>query len=118
MNTYKMTPIEEILARQIGHFYLDKQGELSEENCRKAIKELKGIGISFIHFDESTFTLDICLYRPGVLIGEKGNNIEALLGKYLNKENEKTIKIHIIEDKLQDFLFSFTYMFDDGNEDF
>ena len=88
----KKTPIERDIARAIGYFY--KKDERKEE--------LEKVNISFLSFDNGILTLVVS--RPGILIGRKGENIDALR-KYLREgdftKDVKISSINIIESDIE-----------------
>lgn len=85
------------VARQIGYFYLDKNGG----DLPKATKELESLRISKIELTDATITIH--LGRPGLIIGRKGANFEAL-EKHLGKK----ISIYEAEHWL-DYLIPYVY---------
>ncbi len=75
------------IAREIGLFYLEKNGG----DFKKTEEEIGILQISKIEIGNPDRIVIITTGRPGVLIGKRGQNIEAL-EKHLSR------KIHIIED--------------------
>jgi hypothetical protein len=127
MEYRKMTDIERNIAREIGYYYLDKympkfddnafpltpeQIELYHSAYDKANKDISLLQITAIEFNEEENIVYIKLHRPGVLIGERGNNIDGITNK-LKKEINPTIEIKIIEDKLNDNLYVHDYSDDE-----
>jgi hypothetical protein len=114
----KLTEKEQMLARDIGYFYLDKyynnkiEGpEEYYEAYGNTYKDIQKLGITQILYDEDTSKLTIVLHRPGILIGEKGNNLYEL-ERYLQKKEPKLI-IKIMEDRLNDYLYPEPFLGDD-----
>lgn len=100
------TEEEKMILCNIGHFYVHKYIEKNKDgNLEKAYKdaydELKILNIKRIIVKENT----IILYtnRPGILIGAKGSNIEAL--EHYLENNKINKKIKIVEERLDDHLF-------------
>lgn len=77
----KPTPEQELVAYKISDFYLRKH-EHNYENAGNAVSQLN---ITDIQVKEDK--ISIYLSRPGLLIGRKGQNIEALQ-IFLNKPIE------------------------------
>ena len=61
-------------AGKIGQFYLEKRNFDYDETA----EDLERLRIANIEFDETKKELKISLSRPGLLIGQKGKNIEDL----------------------------------------
>jgi predicted metal-dependent RNase len=118
MGYRKMTDIEKNIAREIGYYYLDKympefdEIDLYHSAYDKANKDISLLQITAIEFNEEENIVYIKLHRPGVLIGERGNNIDGITNK-LKKEINPTIEIKIIEDKLNDNLYVHDYSDDE-----
>ena len=85
------------IAQKIGQYYLKKHNG-SYDACADAIDALR---ISKIEVDETS--VSITTARPGMLIGVKGNNIDAL-SQFL--DGGIGLKIKVIEDRdtLRDYL--------------
>jgi len=114
---------EKAVCREIGYFYLNKyQQELEKENLsvgkiinklyEKTYETISNLGItnvSFLHTKDTVngdlYSVTIYLNRPGVFIGEKGLNKEAIT-EHL-KENLKisNLNIHIVEDNIVTYLY-------------
>lgn len=89
-------------AREIGRFYLDKfQG-----NYEKAAEELLNVRITKVEIQGDK--LCITASRVGLLIGRRGQNIDAL-SKWI--EDKLHMKVHIYEDTdcLYDYLIPTNY---------
>jgi ribosomal protein S3 len=71
------------------------------EIVNKSIREL---GISRIEFENDI--ISIWLNRPGLFVGIKGWNIDAI-SKFIFNGLKREIKIKIIEDRLPDFLYQY-----------
>ena len=67
---------------EIGHFYLKKCGN-NYQAAQKEVESLKITNIEKVNDD----TINITLARPGLLIGRKGQNIEALVDHLKKKIN-------------------------------
>ena len=90
----------QMLAIAIGQYYLD----LSKGDYAKAIKDINQLGITKLDIKNNKFY--ITLSRPGILIGRRGHNIDALQS-YLSLNRNKEIKIHIIEEKITPWLIPY-----------
>jgi len=92
MKGYKMSDFEKDfeVARSIGYFYEKKYND-----TQKSLNEINMVGINNIEVVGEK--VKITTTRPGILIGAKGSNIEALQ-KHL-EENCQIKSIRIIEDK-------------------
>ena len=110
----KYTEIEKRIARDIGLFCFKK-----DESVTNALNELKLLNITDLAVEDmdDDIRVTITLGRPGLLIGCNGTNIEALQ-KYLSEKNEKTVKIHIVENCLSDYLTAFNVFAHDFNYDY
>lgn len=86
---------EKKIAREIGYFIYEK----NKFSICEAIKELKYYGIKEIKLKGDKLT--IRLSRPGLLIGKKGENIEAL-------KNKLKVIIIVEEDHLDSYMSSFS----------
>jgi hypothetical protein len=138
MPSSQLTEIEKDIARFIGYFYLEKQGKGPFENKRDpyeaACRELRELGFTQIHFTPAKKKflfrkatrpiITVHVGRPGVLIGFRGANIQAL-EQYIEKRNLAGIgrvrpRIKIIENRIQEFLESFilTASYDVYNTDY
>jgi ribosomal protein S3 len=115
----KLSDKEQTFARGIGFFYLDKyflteiiaDSKEYYEAYAKTHKDIQQLGITQILYDEDMCKLTIVLHRPGIFIGEKGNNLYEL-EKYLQKKEPK-LKISIVEARLNDFLYPIPYLGDE-----
>ena len=90
---------EKELFTKIGEFFLEK----NSGDFGKAQEAIELLGITRISLSSNEMT--ICLRRPGLLIGKKGERIDAL-SKYL-KPFVRTILIE--EDELVDYLTPVDY---------
>jgi KH domain len=90
----------------IGGFYYEK----NKFNVEEAYDELKLVNITKVHYDDETIVIECS--RPGILIGSKGSNIEALK-EYLTKAFGKEIKISIVENETMTYLTWFNIEPDD-----
>lgn len=101
---------EEHVLREIGWFYHN----LYSNDLNEAFESIKNLGIYKVVVDEDT--IYICLERPGLLIGVKGSNIEAL-EKHL-KEAKINQNIQVIEVRRSrlDILTSWQYAYMDFND--
>jgi ribosomal protein S3 len=103
------------VASSVGFFYY----HLDRENLEEATKSLNMLKITKIEYDEEACVAVIHLQRPGIIIGRKGKNIEALLA-YVQKQcasyfEVKSIKIVEAPEiyGLWDFAYSQDHMGDD-----
>ena len=95
------------VARLIGEFYLAQDNNSYVE----ASKSIQMLGITKIDVMGNKIT--ITLTRPGILIGRRGENIDALTA-YLSRYLEDTITINIIEERVTPCLFPYEpYSMDD-----
>ena len=99
---------EQQVLRSIGWFYHNKH----QPDTNKAFEYLMDLGIEKVVVDKKN--IYICLERPGLLIGMKGENIDALQAFLLNDGFKQ--KIAIIESRrdVKEFLTSWTYAYYDG----
>lgn len=75
----------------------------------KAIQNISSLKITNVSFDEVDNRIYITLERPGLLVGEKGYNINALM-KYLEHSlSMDDLKIKLIESRIDSHLHSFLY---------
>lgn len=104
----ELSDVAQNFLRQLGCFYHDKH----INNLNEAYKQIKELGIRTVVVDNRT--VYIVLERPGLFIGSKGSNIEAV-ERYLNDGGFIGYKIQIIEDKRppMDFLTSWQYAYFD-----
>ena len=119
MKGYKMFDFEKDLtvAREIGYFYEKKHNDQKE-----ALSEIRMVDITNIEVNEDVVTISTT--RPGILIGKRGSNIEALQ-KHL-KEKLEIKSINIKEDTracsirrhLELFSEDFSYLTDDLDVDY
>lgn len=107
-------PIKRI-ARSIGYFYQNKYSEQNHHYIRECIEMLKIHGLEM-----KGNILWITLGRPGLLIGKRGENIDALL-KYLQNDSDlKNLKIENImlkESVDLNALFSYEALYADYSYD-
>jgi len=87
-------------ASRIGYFYVS----LTQGDYKKAWEWLHDLDISNILYNKRKQSIIITLGRPGLLIGYKGKNIEALQ-KFLNKEYGCPISIKLKEEKILSALY-------------
>jgi hypothetical protein len=102
--------------RAIGHYYLDQSIEATDEypNFSKAQLTIQKLSITRVLIEGSELT--IYLGSPGMLIGERGKNIEKL-GEFLKKElNDSKLHIRIVEDNIYNYLMPIDYS--EGMHDF
>ncbi len=95
------------------YFNLNKDklsGLLSGEDYEIVNKEIRQLSISRMEFNNDILT--IYLNRPGVFIGEKGKNINAI-GEFISEEFGRKINIKIIEDRLPEFLYQYPFWLDE-----
>jgi ribosomal protein S3 len=78
---------------------------------RETEKLLMSLGITNCEYNEADNTVTITLHRPGVLIGERGKNLEAITNR-LHVVLNPGIKIKIIEDGLFSHLFAYQRLYD------
>jgi len=90
---------EKEIFTKIRHFFLER----NKGNYEEAAKTVESLGITRIEI--SLNKMRICLRRPGLLIGKKGECIDAL-SKYLKDD---TLQILIEEDELVDYLTPVDY---------
>jgi len=113
--------IEQEILHYIGNYYLDKHLKDNHDyspieidkayiECQREIVEL---GIHAICYTRTSGTpydiLTVFLERPGVLIGEKGNNLYALQF-YIESKIETRIKIEIKEYDINQYLIPMNYL--------
>ena len=89
------------IARLIGEYYLGKNAG----NYKNTEEEIRSLSITQIK--NTGNTIIITLQRPGLLIGRRGDNIEALQKFMLYKTNYS--KINIEEDKIISWLVPYDY---------
>jgi len=122
MPATKLYEIEQNIARAIGYFYLEKQGDGPFEDkwtpYNAACKELRELGLTQIHYvpgqKKTLFrkaakpAIVVHVARPGILIGAKGANIAALeqylIDLHMVPEGSR---IKIVEERIMEFLESF-----------
>lgn len=116
---------EKNMCSAIGYFYFNQS--MSKSNIKtynntkeaykdmiectdSATKSINMLGITRVGVEvdikNEIIYAKICLDRPGILIGLKGSNIEALEA-YLTKEFKMSVKIKIIEEKDIPCLYGF-----------
>lgn len=89
------------ICQKIADFYFEKNTkntELLEESHRKAVDEIKSLGVSKLFFDKKNNCLHFHLSRPGILIGQYGKNIEELQ-KFLGVQI-KILETQSVEDMI------------------
>jgi ribosomal protein S3 len=97
------------VVRRIGYFFLQK----NKMDCRKTRQEIERLGITRIEYHAKDTLIKIELARPGILIGRKGLQLQALLD-FLKQElpdNIPVSKIETDEDNLTDFLIPEDYSY-------
>jgi hypothetical protein len=121
-----MTEMEIEAARQIGWFYAGKQEhgidindalargnrEIAQMCVTNVAMIPKGTPLEDKKGLTQEHTLIISLGRPGVLIGEKGKNIDAL-ADHMSKHFKEKVAIKISEDRLYDYLYPYIPDLDD-----
>jgi ribosomal protein S3 len=93
------------LASDIGDYYLSIQEGVYKANYDKARFDIVSMGIS--NLDVKGNRVMIRLTRPGLLIGRKGSNIDAMKD-FLSKKYKKNIVIDIEEDKVLQYLIPYS----------
>lgn len=104
---FKSRPLKEIkVARLIGQFYVQQNRNLKDINkiYKKANEDIIMLHITRIQVKGNIIT--ITLTRPGLLIGRRGENIDALTN-FLSKELKHKITLNIIEDMINGHLFPY-----------
>lgn len=103
------------IARSIGYFYQHAYSDQNQPYIREAIERLK-----IYELKMTGNVLWITLGRPGLLIGKRGENIDALL-KYLQNDNDlkdmKIEKIMLKESVDLNALFSYEALYKDYSYD-
>jgi ribosomal protein S3 len=97
-----------IIAQLIGEYYLNRNEKLSiskEDRYKQARADLIDVGITQINIKNKKII--ITAQRVGLLIGRRGDNIEALKNFLLSKT--KYIELDIKEDKTIDWLMPYDY---------
>jgi len=89
------------IAQWIGNYYLDK----NYNNYKKTAEDIRILGITQIEHKKDTII--ITLQRCGILIGRRGENIDALQ-KFLATKTKYT-KLDIKEDKIISWLIPYDY---------
>ncbi len=138
MPSTQLTEAERDIARLIGYYYLEKQGEGPFANkwdpYNAACKELRELGLTQIHYapakKKTLFrkgnppTITVHVGRPGLLIGPKGSNLDGLIN-YIEGMNLASIgpvkpRIKIVEERITEFLESFVIAasYDDYHADY
>jgi hypothetical protein len=101
---------EQKILRTIGYFYHDAYAP----DTNKAYQYIRDLGIHKIIIEDNA--IYICLERPGLFIGLRGSNIEALQ-KYLSKNNiEGKLSIVEVLHSPMDYLTSWQYMYTSDDE--
>ena len=108
-----MNSAEKETAQAIGQFYVESQDSNLDysQKVTKAHRELDVLNIKSLTCGvdyKGTWVVTIDLSRPGVLIGVKGSNINALT-EYLSARFKTSIKIKIKESHLDTFLYPVDY---------
>lgn len=118
-NNKEKTPSYDIrrIARSIGYFYQSKHSHQNQHYIRECIEMLKIHGLEM-----KGNVLWITLGRPGLLIGKRGENIDALL-KYMQNDSDlkdmKIEKINVNESIDLSALFSYEALYADySNEQY
>jgi hypothetical protein len=88
------------ILRSIGYFFLQR----NENSFDKTRKHLKDLFITDVRYKNKILT--IRLGRPGILIGKRGETIDALK-KHLEASLGEGLKIKIVENNIDEFLYSF-----------
>ena len=116
MPATKLSEMEQNIARAIGYFYLEKQGSGPFEDkwtpYNAACKELRELGLTQIHYipggrkktlfrKEIKPSIVVHVARPGILIGSKGANLDAL-EQYLADIHivPERIRVKIVEERV------------------
>ena len=107
------------LARKISFFYLEKfeKGGEAEDTVHAANAAIDRLGITKLEVKGNRYV--ITLIRPGILIGRRGETIDALK-KYLQENLNPKASIHIYEDKVISYLQAqvpYEYQDDNWEED-
>jgi len=76
-------------------------------------KDIRQLGISRMEFENDILT--VYLNRPGIFIGEKGRNINAIRD-CLSISFKRKIDIKIIEDRLPECLYQYPYWMDEDGD--
>ncbi len=91
----QLDSVSSSICQKIADFYFDKNSKTTktiDEALKASRDEIYSLGLTKIDYDKSNQTLNVHLSRPGLLIGQYGQNIENLQ-KYLGLD----IKIKIFE---------------------
>lgn len=136
----KYTDMQKMVIHYISNFYLDKYVAIAQKNLTEkgfmgmvassltkeeknevqmeydnaygmTNKEIDTLKITRIDIDEN-YKITITLHRPGLLIGMRGENINAL-AEHLKKYISDEISIHIDEDHLLDYLYAQDYSYEE-----
>jgi len=112
----KYSTFEKDIFRQIGYYYLNKNEkkymessnseltqEIEDSIYKDTREQLVNLGIQRIEIESDPNAIKIYLSRPGLLIGEKGQNITALQ-EHLSSYFATNISIKIVEDNLINYL--------------
>jgi hypothetical protein len=92
---------EREIFRRIGYFFLERDGTFIE-----AEKNIKMLEITRVTFSPNEKSVTICLGRPGLIIGKRGECIDKLT-LYLKQSGIN--EVNIVEDNLFDFLIPHEY---------
>jgi ribosomal protein S3 len=103
------------ICRILWNYYFDLAKDrisdlLNDADYEIVNKDIRQLGITRIEFENDILT--IWLNRPGVFIGLKGNNINAVRD-LISKEFKRKIEIKIIEDHLPEYLYQYLFWLDE-----
>lgn len=90
-----LSSIERVVLRTILYFYDERDPDVSDI-------EISQLGITNIKVTKRA--IYITLERPGVLIGEKGSNLEAFQN-YLKECQDIDLPVRIIESSIYSYIF-------------
>lgn len=110
--SFSMTDLERAFLSMLGWYYHN----LYAPHTQEAIHAIKNLGIHKVVIKDKDIFL--CLERPGLFIGTKGSNIEAI-EKEMKKEDEfkDFNRINVVEViPPMDYLASWTYTYCDIDE--
>jgi hypothetical protein len=113
VNMDRITDTEKEIAKKIGDFYYDIEAKKTDDPYKasnEACKSIQMMGIKDIGIVDEQIV--IRLSRPGLLIGEKGLNLDSLVS-HLSEGKDKRVKIKIVESRLDEFLYPYIYDEDD-----
>jgi hypothetical protein len=95
---FKPTGLEKEILYTIGYYWLQH----NNFNYEETYKTIDSIGIK--HLKIFGNRIYIVLDRPGIFIGLKGKDINAI-EDMLYQNTEKQLKFYIIEDKITNYLY-------------